>query len=356
MEAQLIQNIDEIDIDKQQWNDLLQSNETNTIFQTREWFDCWWDTYGNNHKLFFITARQNGSTIGFAPLFIKKIKSKRILVFIGEGNADYTDFVTWQNKIEVIDVFFDLILANKNKWDEIALSNIPEYSQTPVYIEEFCKSRKLNFFSHNNIICPTLTIKDNKEYLNKLLHKKSITRHINYFKKNGELKYLDITTLDQARVYLEAFFRQHIARCTMTNYDSLFLNEKNKRFYRKLLEELLPKHRVLFSVIEYNDIPISFHFGFDYNNIIIWYKPSFDIAFYKHSPGQMMVKHLIDYATSNNKNELDFTIGEEAFKRRFSNQIKRNTCMKIYTNKIYCYLDCSKRFFIMIIKCLIKLK
>ena len=353
METYIIQDANKINISTQEWNELLQHNETNTIFQTREWTSCWWDTYGYAQGLFLIILKQNDKICGIAPLFIKKSRNKRILTFIGEGNADYTDFIIWPNKIEAMDVFFDLILANKDKWDEIVLSNIPEYSQTPVYIAKFCESHKLKVSSHNNIICPALTIKSNKEYLDKLLHKKSFTRHINYFTKNGEVKHTNITTSDQAILYIETFFRQHIARCTMTNYDSLFLIEENKNFYRKLLEELLPKNWVLFSVIECDDMPVSLHFGFDYNNTILWYKPSFDITFYKHSPGQLMVKHLIEYAISNNRDELDFTIGEEAFKHRFTDKIRRNTYIKIYRNKIDYYLDSFKLFFKRIIKGLI---
>ncbi|MCK5091434.1 MAG: GNAT family N-acetyltransferase, partial [Gammaproteobacteria bacterium] len=261
------------------------------------------------------------------------------LYFIGEGNADYTDFVTNTNKDIFLNRVFDVILSHKDKWDNLVLNNIPEFSKTTEIIKELCGKNKLKFHYHNNIICPTLEIKGNQKNLNKITNKKSIARKLNYYYKTGKINFKNISNLEQAKRHLENFFKQHITRCSIADYNSLFLNENNKIFYRKLLDELLPGKWIIFSVIEFDDRPISYHFGFDYNNKVIWYKPSFDISFYKHSPGQLMVKHLIDYSIKNDREELDFTIGDENFKHRFTNKIKRNCYIKIYSKNSSYYIN-----------------
>ena len=112
------------------------------------------------------------------------------------------------------------------------------------------------------------------------------------------------------------------------------MDDRNRRFYRKLTQALDGSGWLLFSSIELNDQPVAFHYGFDYNGAVIWYKPSFDPAMSALSPGNVMVRHLIDYAISHRRRELDFTVGDEAFKQRFTNLTRRTLHLKVYRNSM----------------------
>ena len=80
--------------------------------------------------------------------------------------------------------------------------------------------------------------------------------------------------------------------------------------------------------------PIAFHYGFNYAGSLIWYKPTFDVAQAKHSPGLVMLDHLIGYALDHRLRELDFTLGDEAFKRRFTNHVRQNVSVQIFRGAI----------------------
>ena len=148
--------------------------------------------------------------------------------------------------------------------------------------------------------------------------------------------------------YLQIFFDQHIARWEDSNTPSLFLDNNNRLFYDELTKELSGNNWLIFTVIKSKDIPISFHFGFDYNNKIIWYKPSFEISLSKHSPGEVLLKGLLEFAIRNNKDELDFTVGNESFKMRFSNELRKNYNLRIFKHRIDFFIPnviyVSKRF------------
>jgi CelD/BcsL family acetyltransferase involved in cellulose biosynthesis len=47
-----------------------------------------------------------------------------------------------------------------------------------------------------------------------------------------------------------------------------------------------------------------------------------------------MVRHLIDYAISHRRRELDFTVGDEPFKRRFTNLTRRALHVQVYRNSM----------------------
>ena len=93
-------------------------------------------------------------------------------------------------------------------------------------------------------------------------------------------------------------------------------------------------NRVRFSCLTFNEIPIAYHFGFEYANKLIWYKPSFNIDFFSKSPGTVLLKFLIEYALEKNLDEFDFTIGDEKFKDRFSNKKGKNIQIEIYNSEI----------------------
>ena len=85
-----------------------------------------------------------------------------------------------------------------------------------------------------------------------------------------------------------------------------------------------------FSIVEFNGEPIAFHFGFDYCGCVTWYKPSFDMRFAEHSPGLLLTRQLIEDGLRRSRRELDFTIGDEAFKGRFSSLQRYNWNLGIY--------------------------
>jgi CelD/BcsL family acetyltransferase involved in cellulose biosynthesis len=69
--------------------------------------------------------------------------------------------------------------------------------------------------------------------------------------------------------------------------------------------------------------PIAYHFGFELDGVLTWYKPSFDPELQQRSPGEVLIKLLLDDALARDLDEFDFTVGSEAFKFRFANLIRQ---------------------------------
>jgi CelD/BcsL family acetyltransferase involved in cellulose biosynthesis len=77
-------------------------------------------------------------------------------------------------------------------------------------------------------------------------------------------------------------------------------------------------------VVLFNEAPLAFHFGFEYRRRFIWYKPTFDIEFASRSPGEVLIKFLLEDAIMRKLEEFDFTVGSESFKYRFANRLRFN--------------------------------
>jgi hypothetical protein len=242
---------------------------------------------------------------------------------------------------------------HKSQWNSIALRNIPVCSSTIGLIKSFHQSGLAYSIVDKMIACPTLIIQNRESEAQHILNKYSIKRPYNYFKKSGDLRHEALDSNQTIDEHIDTFFKQHINRWQNTSTPSLFLSENNTAFYRILSKRLLNNNQLLFSLVTLNNKPLAYHFGFEYNNVVTWYKPSFDIQYAKHSPGTLMARYLIDYCLTNKKKELDFTIGNEPFKGRFTNLTRQNVNVRIFSHRLVYYLFFIKLFFKNTIKKLI---
>lgn len=314
-----------IPISNTSWNELVSNNETNTIFQTYEWVRTWWSIFSESYQLYFMVLNQRNKLIGFAPLASNEQKE---LVFLGETNSDYLDFVITQNKRQCLKLIFDEI-KNNNELSSVRLINIPAQSSTLEHLRSM-ESKIYRCIVRDRISCPALVLKDNLPSIDDLINKYSIKRPYNYFNKKGKLIFRHFFSEKEIHNNLPIFFEQHRKRWSKKNNGSLFEHKKNRDFYNLIASKALEKKWLLFSVIELDNHPIAFHFGFHYNSKLIWYKPSFDVKYSKHSPGLLLLRFLFQHAVEKNLDEVDFTVGDESFKLRFTNTLRYNVNVTIF--------------------------
>jgi len=321
-----LENITEAD-----WDALLLQSSSNTIFQTYGWHKAWLEAFkGQIETVYIISVFADDRLKGIAPLMIVRKRGRIVLKFMGADRSDYLDFIYPKEEEAVLSVIIDFLATNQDQWDEVVLENIPDYSLTHQYLEKFCQLRKLRCLNFSCIPCPTLLLHHDQEELKKILNKKSLIRHQKYFLKKEGYKVLHLDDQEEILQFLDQFFQQHIERRAVTEISSLFLDDKNRVFYKKLVQYLSAKKQGVLTVVISEGCPIAFHFGFIYNKKIIWYKPAFDIDLFKKYPGEVLLKELMEYAVIKNLEEFDFALGMESFKERFSNEVRENFSYKIF--------------------------
>jgi CelD/BcsL family acetyltransferase involved in cellulose biosynthesis len=313
-----------------QWNELVAHNETNSIFQTYEWFDAWWRTFGDAHDLFFLLLRREGKVIGFGAMMLRRMTfGMRRLEFVGTGNADYQDFVVPHDKQAALNAICAFLRTHSSRWRSAWFSNVPSHSSTLLHLHEAGSELGLHLLEEARLRCPSLQLAE-RQSAEKLLKKYSLKRPLNWFSSRGEVRFRNVTSLSEIQALLPTFFEQHASRWRAAGRPSLFDMASQRTFYLTLAVALHSAGWLLFSIVEFNGQPIAFHFGFDYGGSLIWYKPSFDVRYAEHSPGLLLTRKIIEDGLQRSKRELDFTIGEEAFKDRFANVSRFNVTLSIY--------------------------
>jgi CelD/BcsL family acetyltransferase involved in cellulose biosynthesis len=319
-----------------EWNALVAANETNTVFQTYEWFDAWWNVFGASRRLFMLVVREAGIVRGFAALTLRRSQyGWRQLEFAGTGSADYLDFVLPHDKPRALLAICAFLRARRWRWDRLALGNIPGESSTLPALTAATDAHGLHVVDEVKVPCPTLMLQSEDSLARRLVDKYSLRRPFNWFSKRGKVEFRHVTSIEEIEKLLPEFFDQHRRRWRSIGKDSLFDQAKHQRFYELLAQSLHVRGWLQFSIVTWRGEAIAFHFGFDYGGCVTWYKPSFEVRYAEHSPGLLLTRQLIEDGLQREKREFDFTGGEEAFKGRFASQVRSNVYLSVYPGRAH---------------------
>lgn len=332
--GKIVNSIELLGLGEKGWNALAAESPTRSIFQTYQWVSSWEKIFKEQCDPWYLSVEDRSGIVGVAPLMIcRESLSKRVVRFLGDGKADYCDFLLAGNRPAVLEKIFDPVFAAQDRWDAIVLNGIPSESPTIPWIRAICRNAGYHLLERILYLSPVLLMKDRREEVGRIFNKSGLRRRQNYFQRQGRLDYKTLSNGD-VLLYLDRFFEQHIARWAGTVTPSLFLDVRNQAFYRALAQEMSGIGWLVLSVVELDGQPLAMHYGFDYNGRFLWYKPSFDIVHAKHSPGLVLLRYLIGTAIEQQLDEFDFSIGDEPFKERFSNKIRTTVQLQIHKDPL----------------------
>jgi CelD/BcsL family acetyltransferase involved in cellulose biosynthesis len=320
-------------LNAQIWAELIARSTTNTVFQTYEWFDAWWQAFGASHRLYFVWVKEQERVVAFAPLMLTHANGVRKLEFIGAGNADYLDFCYPADRPELLGAMLGLLQQRRSEWDVLRLANMPVHSVTFQQLPSSIRQCEMRFVHEATVTCPTLMLKDRDAEVRGMIGKYSVRRKVNWFDKQGELKVVHLSEPAAIDSYLNGFFAQHTQRWHRDGKPSQFERPEQREFFKHLVHAWKGGRTLLFTVVLLNDEPLAYHFGFDYSGRMLWYKPAFNSKYAEHSPGIVLIRALIEEALRAEKDEFDYTIGAEEFKFRFSNVLRANAYVNVYHSR-----------------------
>jgi CelD/BcsL family acetyltransferase involved in cellulose biosynthesis len=315
------------DLLRGEWQRLLARSDGCSIFQHHDWLDAWWQAFGEGCELMVLLVRDgHGELQAIAPLMILPERrfgiARRRLLMIGTANAaaDYADLIVARGNARARAAIREWLVAQRHAWTSIELFNVPEHSPTLSLLDgATARRRPLVQFAAE---APARQLGDAVAD-RQVLAKKSLRRHLNGFRRDGTLDFIRLRTRSEVEERLEAFFDQHLQRWAGTRTPSLFADPAQRCFYRALVERLDPEGPLNFSVVLFDGKPIAFHFGFEFDGVFVWYKPTFDPALHKRSPGEVLIRCLLEDAIARGLREFDFTVGSEDFKYRFATVVRR---------------------------------
>ncbi len=326
-------------VDGKQWERLVQGASDPAIFLTYGWHQALMSTIRRKAELFLVIAEGPEGIAGIAPLMIVRKGALRILKFIGTGRSDHGDLVYRRGDTAVLEGMLVFLMEQQHSWDAMALDLIPEGSMTINALRSAAASHGVYVVDYARSEAPSLVFDADRANVRAKIDHKFLGRPFNFFSQKGGYKVTHHREAADIRPYLDAFFKQHMERWSKKGAQSLFYDAQNQDFYKALVDRLSSSGSLVFTALHSNGVPIAFHFGLSHRKKLIWYKPSFDHALAKHSPGNVLIRELLLFAVEHGYDEFDFSLGREGFKERFSDHVRHYVSFKVFKSKRDLWLD-----------------
>ncbi|MFO1378451.1 MAG: GNAT family N-acetyltransferase [Steroidobacteraceae bacterium] len=300
-----------------EWDRLLACSATNSVFLSSGWLRAWLDVYAGDAEILIPQVRRDGALIAAAAFHVRH----GIIEFVGKGRSDYLDILL-DTALETEQA--DLATAALLDTARAAVKGFRCFNFQRIPVESGTMARLLRltprYFTlrRGAEVAPSMGMHAAPE----ALRKKSLRRHERGLQKLGQLHVETFTHATDILPRLDGFFEQHVRRRADTDHPSLFLENANREFYRKLVQNLDGTGCLRYTELRLDGRLAASHLGFFDGARFTWYKPAFDPALAQHSPGEVLLKVLIERACADRAVEFDFTIGDESFKSRFATQVR----------------------------------
>ena len=306
------------------WNRLAARSPVATVFQSWEWHRAWWNAFGERGRLALVCVRQEETLRAVAPLWID---AGRVLRFVGDGHADYGDVLCAAEDAAAAEALW-LAIVGLGDWRSAAWRHLPAEAWAARWARRGGRT-----VPSPPIPCPRLDLRD-REAARGMATKKSLRRHANHFARQPGFEVAHSSSRRDIEPWLEAFFDQHVQRWAGTPTPSAFANTSERIFYRNLVAGFDGTGRLWFTRLCTAEGPVAFHLGFECEGTFTWYKPSFAISLARRSPGEALIKALLDRAIARELATFDFTVGGEAFKLRFATSIPEACSYRLYRGRV----------------------
>ena len=308
---------------KEHWENLEDSADC-YCFQSYDWFANWLKIYRTNNDKFslnVVVVLSNSKPISIFPFEVEKKLNVKILKWAGGDKSDYFSPILSKNlslnKEEFTYIWKEIIKKIK-KIDLVYLNKQPEFIENKINpFVSFLKNHK-----DSNIY--QISLPEKWEIYTKNILKKNFyiqnKRKKKLLKKEGKLKFkVEINSEKKAKL-LEEFLIQKNKRLRSQGIKDFF-NEKDLNFYKEFESKNLKKIKTHFSSLALNDELIAIHWGIIYNNRFYYLLLSMKEGnLSRYSPGRLLISLLIRWSISKKIKLFDFALGEEEYKKSWSNK------------------------------------
>ena len=236
MRIHRIKEISEFEPFRQEWEKILDSNATNSVFLSPNFICEWYKYFCDKTSMYLLQVKSNdGLLIGIAPLYlhsesILSVKRKN-LRFAGSNYicAEYLDVIIRSGfERQAILTIIDYLDQHKNDWDNLCLTDLTEHSNVLKNIDLF---RKLgNIEKQKTRSCLYVSLPKTWEEFQKKLNTK-FRKRINYYERRiGREHDVEFGMFNDIEEGMNNLFQLHSARWAEKGILGAFTGSITKRF------------------------------------------------------------------------------------------------------------------------------
>jgi CelD/BcsL family acetyltransferase involved in cellulose biosynthesis len=322
MNIELINDAEAFFALRDEWNFLLKSSASDTVFLTHEWLSSWWRHLSEGRRLSILLARENGHLTGILPVARRQPQYARmmpaLLEFLGSGviGSDYLDVIAKKGREADVSSAFAAYLNTRGMMLQLSqlrtgecvvsqvVSNLQRYQWTAAHT-------KLN-------VCPYIDLSELtwERYLGNLGPnvRKNINRYLRILPSSFEMRLACAKEVSEVDDALDILIELHRKRWGSTGLSEAFQTSDVIAFHRSFARLAAAEGWLRILVLWLNGQPAASLYGLRYGPTFYFYQSGFDPAFSKHSVGVATMGLAIKTAIEEGALEYDFLHGDEEYK------------------------------------------
>ncbi len=312
---------------KKEWKSLLDTGITKVPFLRFEYLKTWWQTRGGGEwpesaQLVIISAHEAGKLVGIAPCFVTERDGKRSLLFLGSIEiSDYLDLIVNPQHVEEFSqgllAYIKTTLTEEYQLSVIDLQNILENSPSLHALQQAALT--------NGLVCeisplqraPYIPLSGNYEEYMASLDKKQRHEMRRKVRRLMEQPVPSEWYIANDPATIDNEIEDFIGLMAFDSEKQTFLTPQMKEQMRASMLEAFKAGILQLTFLRIGEVKAAAYLNFDYENRIYVYNSGIHPACYEHSPGWVLLVHLLKWANENNRFEFDFMRGTEDYKYKF---------------------------------------
>lgn len=317
---------------KPEWNALLQSSRSDSLFLTWEWISTWWEVYGTSRLNVLVARDSTGHLVGLAPFqrvrrHFAGVWGFDSIEFIGSGSdvtPTYLDIIVSPgDEAAVIDLFVEH-LSSDQTIARIELRSFADSSPHLAVIESALGGTAGRVRRVFDSVCPVLALPESPEAFLR-------NQSRNYRKKMGEyerrcardlriaLRRSSATSLNRDMASLAALHQKR-----WRGRSRAFRSRQYLDFHERLASELMQRNWLRLFLLEIESKPVAALYCIIYRGRYLFYQSGRDPLFNRYRLGLVIMHKVIQEAIKEGATVFDFLNGDEGYKSRWADSSIRN--------------------------------
>jgi len=325
-----------------EWNELVEKSQNDTIFLRHEWFKIWWRSFGRGKKLLILLFMDDSQLIGIVPLMSVKERFRGLPIksvkFIENDNSPRSDFILKEKKKEVMQCFITHLGRKKNSWDAIVLRNIPKEKRSYEILREVLKEKRILYGIKNGLCSPYLQPNWEWEtFLSGISSKvsKTIRNNRNRVKRLGDVSIKEYSKIEPGSKIIKQLFC--IGRKSWKDKigNSISSTAGNREFFRELSVVASRNGWLSIWLLRANGEAIAFEYHLKYKDKRHALRSEFDEQYRKFSPGSALDSFIVEDIFLNDRKEYDMGGCTDAYKMKWTSTVREHSNIYIFNDRLY---------------------
>jgi len=322
------------------WNELLLRSENTSLFSRHEYLSKWWKHFGAGRKPFVAEFRDNGETVGYAPLMDRIAESGDRLELCAMGYfADYCGFVVQPEYEErVASTFFSLI--EDRGVDALTLDHFREETRVFRALVDVLQQRDHLYRPLAVTRSPFVAIEGPWEDFIRGRSRnayRDLRKKLNRLDGTPALEVEVIAGQAEYRDHVQRMLEMHIKLWRSRGQPTPYTTPERRLFLRELGQAMLKEGILRFTCLKLEGRPVAYLWCYDHKGVRHYLNAAWDLSHASLSPGSLLLINDMRDAFDRGLAEYDMLGGEEPYKYRYA------TGRRHITTLMFGYLGRSRR-------------